>query len=226
MKVSFKCSEDDFHCRPSARQQTQQKEPWGSWKLDFTETGLPLNCWCVYVSVCVYTVLTVDPRNQQSFDAAPGQPAPHWRPPGRSGPSPHAQVGALTRDTGRQRKSPFTGGWEQRQISLRHLGPLLSAGVWCAGEDGLLETLACYGAPSPCLKSLLGRGLSYLQKEMKTAALTVIGTLFGWLINGWSSSPSAHTLFINPPASPGLLKHCFAGTFFFFFFNPQAWNFL
>lgn len=102
---------------------------------------------------------------------------------------------------------------------------VVSRGLMCR-EKGLVET------PRPGMawrrhvwSHCWDKGFHIYRKRWKLQPWQWLALCLAGGINGLSSSPFAHTLFINPPDSPGLLKHCFAGTFFFFL-NPQAWNFL
>lgn len=80
--------------------------------------------------------------------------------------APHKQAKVSTHDTRRQRMSHFTHSWKEWCISLCHLELLLSAGVWCVEGKGTGRYRGLvWGLPLPRLKSLLGQGLSYLQKR-------------------------------------------------------------
>ena len=95
---------------------------------------------------------------------------------------------------------------------------VVSRGLMCR-EEGLVEMpwpgMACrQHVWSHCWD----KSFHICRKRWKRRPWQWLALCLAGVMNGLSSSSFAHALFINPAVSPGLLKHCFAGTFFFFFF--------
>lgn len=89
-----------------------------------------------------------------------------------------------------------------------------------AGGDGV----ACMACRHPCLKWLLGQGLSYLQKEMKTPAMTVIGTLFGQC-DKWLELITICTHPVHQPCCiPGAFKNTALQALFWILKHETSFN--
>lgn len=121
------------------------------------------------LSLCVLCtkpwLLTRGTRN--CFDAALAGWCPRGgRLCGLSGQLLTRRLQCQLKITRRQRMSHFTHSWKEQCVSLCHLQLLLSAGAWCVeGKGSERHHGLVWGLLQSCLKSLLGQGLSYLQKK-------------------------------------------------------------
>lgn len=84
--------------------------------------------------------------------------------------TPYTQAAVSTHKARRQKMSHFTYSWKEQCISLCHLQLLLSAGAWCVeGKCSGRRHGLVWGLLLPRLKSVLGQGLSYLQKKKENS---------------------------------------------------------
>lgn len=204
----------------------------GSWRRTLRKL---VSLWigCVFIWVCVHRP-DCWPKIPAELWCCPEQLVSHKKGGGGAGGRPPGPSGHLFT----HRSKRWHATQEDRECHTSHT--VESSGVSHYGTSSRCcqpgfdvqreraggDTAAWYGLASPCLKSLLGQGLSYLQKEMKTAAMTVIGTLFG----RWDKRLELITICTHPVHQPswfpGAFKTLLCRHFFFFFLNPQAWNFL
>lgn len=193
----------------------------------FTETALPLNGLCVYLSVCV-CVHRPDcwPKERAELWCCPEQLASHKRGGRRPGPSglvfTHRSKCRHVTQEDRECHTLHTQLKAAAYLIMAARAAVVSLGFDVQRGRAGWDAVAWYGLPPPCLKSLSGQGLSYLQKEMKTAAMTVIGTLFGRCDKRLRLITICTHPLHQPSCFPGAFKTLLCRHFFFFFFKSSS----
>lgn len=169
---------------------------------------------------CVYTGLTAWPKEPAELWCCPEQPASHKQGgvrPDRLVKSSHTGRSADTWHKTTENVTLHTHSWKAvASLIMAPRAAVVSQGFWCAERKGWWRRCSLVWPALAMFEVTAGtKAFIFTERDEKLQPWQWLALCLAGVINGLSSSPFAHTLFINSPASPGLLKHCFAGTFFF-----------